>query len=135
MTTRPKRNVFLKNRSRRRSRVVWLAFFFLIRYVRAFNIQLIYISHATKCDLSPQITRRLLYFYYCYYFCCCVSALVLVGTYVVSVTAQTVSSDRPDANCVFSKDGKGYMVADCTHNSLLSVPGNVIPDVQVCFAQ
>jgi len=60
----------------------------------------------------------------------CVSALVLVGT-SASVTAQDVSPDRPDANCIFSKDVKGNMVADCRHNNLLSVPGNVIPDVQV----
>lgn len=62
-----------------------------------------------------------------------VSALIVVGMSVFFDAEGTTS--RPIASCKNSKE-KGYLVAKCHGDEglkLESIPGNIMPEVQVCY--
>lgn len=62
----------------------------------------------------------------------CISAFIVVGISVFFETEGTTS--RPIASCKNSKE-KGYLVANCHGDEgqkLESIPGNIMPEVQVC---
>lgn len=58
-----------------------------------------------------------------------VSAHILIGTFV-SVTIEGTSNRL--AQCIYSKDSKGLLTADCTNSNLRVIPENVQTDVEVC---